>query len=113
MKSGNLFAAIPDSLQVEFTESLAAGAGSFHIERIVSRGHSSPDGFWYEQASSEWVVLLTGSASLEFRDSGETLRMKPGDWIEIEPFLAHRVTATSPTEESIWLALHWSEGSSK
>jgi cupin 2 domain-containing protein len=28
------------------------------IERIVSLGHTSPEGFWYDQDGGEWVVLL-------------------------------------------------------
>lgn len=34
------------------------------VERIVSQGHCSPEGFWYDQAETEWVLpnwnLTTG-----------------------------------------------------
>jgi hypothetical protein len=36
------------------------------IERIVSIGQASPEGFWYDQNQVEFVVLLQGSAQLCF-----------------------------------------------
>jgi len=36
------------------------------IERIISRGQTSPPGFWYDQAWNECVVVLKGSATLQF-----------------------------------------------
>ena len=33
------------------------------IERIVSRGHTSPPDFWYDQPQAEWVIVLAGSAA--------------------------------------------------
>jgi cupin 2 domain-containing protein len=27
------------------------------IERIVSEGHASPEGFWYDQSEHEWVLV--------------------------------------------------------
>jgi len=42
----NLFAGIPDKLPEKLVETLMA-TGSFRIERIVSHGHPSPEGFWY------------------------------------------------------------------
>ncbi len=38
------------------------------IERIVSTGQASPPGFWYDSPRAEWVVLLSGAASLEFEE---------------------------------------------
>jgi len=52
MKSGNLFSDIPDHLPEEQLEILSAGKG-YHIERIISRGHSSPNDFWYDQDAVE------------------------------------------------------------
>jgi len=42
--SGNLFAGIPDTLPHEQIDALLC-APHVRIERIVSRGHSSPPGF--------------------------------------------------------------------
>ena len=63
----NLFANIPDELPEELTATLLE-ADSVRIERIVSHGHASPEGFWYDQPQHEWVVLLSGAARLQFED---------------------------------------------
>jgi cupin 2 domain-containing protein len=73
------------------------------IERIVSHSHSSPAGFWYDQANDEWVVVLRGSATLEFAD-GEITDLKEGDWLTIPRHVKHRVARTGG--ETIWLAVH-------
>ena len=73
------------------------------IERIVSTGHSSPPGFWYDQNESEWVVLLHGEAILEFED--EKRHMVPGDYVLIPPHCKHRVYSTSMKEPTVWLAV--------
>ena len=75
------------------------------IERIVSTGHSSPEGFWYDQARDEWVAVLQGRAELLF-ESGEKLEMGPGDWVLIPARSKHRVTSTSADPPTIWLAVH-------
>lgn len=81
---------------------------SFRLEHIVSNAAASPGEFWYDQADSEWVALIQGTASLEFPDG--SLDLKAGDCLLIEPHLKHRVTATS--EDGVWIALHFDEESS-
>ena len=76
------------------------------IERIVSRGHASPEGFWYDQPSAEWVLLLQGSARLRFEDEPQPRELKPGDWVEIAPHRRHRVEATSVDQATLWLAVY-------
>jgi cupin 2 domain-containing protein len=73
------------------------------ITRIVSHAHSSPADFWYDQADDEWVIVLRGSAMVEFA-SGELVEMTDGDCLTIERHVKHRVARTS--EETIWLAVH-------
>jgi cupin 2 domain-containing protein len=73
------------------------------IERIVSYSHSSPAGFWYDQAEDEWVVILRGAATLEFA-TGELVEMHEGDYLMVPRHLRHRVRRTS--DETIWLAVH-------
>jgi len=77
------------------------------IERIVSYGHRSPDGFWYDQEESEWVIVLKGSAILRFEDESEGITMNPGDFIDIKKHQRHRVEWTDPDQETIWLAVHY------
>ena len=61
----NLFSALPAGSPEELVETLAECKHA-RIERIVSTGHASPDGFWYDQEESEWVVVLKGEAKLLF-----------------------------------------------
>ena len=71
-----LFANTPKHLPEELTTVLQEGHG-VRIERIVSQGHNSPAGFWYDQPESEWVLVLQGAARLEFED--RVVEMSPGD----------------------------------
>ncbi len=111
MRTTNLFEAIPAELPDELVEVLAEGTGRVRIVRLVSQGHVSPDGFWYDQPESEWVVLLQGSATLSFEDlltdEIRAVALKPGDWIEIPPHVRHRVESTDPERPTVWLAVHW------
>jgi cupin 2 domain-containing protein len=103
----NLFAEIPAGLPDELIEVLCAGA-NVRIERIVSHGHASPEGFWYDQDESEWVVLLRGAARLRF-EAGDTIEMRPGDFVNLPAHRRHRVEWTTPTEPTIWLAVHYAD----
>lgn len=67
---------IPDDLPEELFETLVETDG-IHIERIVSRGHTSPEQGWYEQDRKEFVLLLKGGARLEFED-GRSVSMGVG-----------------------------------
>ncbi|MBL9153497.1 MAG: cupin domain-containing protein [Verrucomicrobiales bacterium] len=101
--SGHLFAPIDRAMPVEVTEILAQGRGPVRIERIVSRGHASPEGFWYDQAEEEWVALLSGSATVRFSDHHRALL--PGDWLRIPARCRHRVEATDAGTDTVWLAV--------
>lgn len=103
----NLFTDVPDRLPDELLETLLAG-GAFRLERIVSRGQASADGFWFNQDRPEWVVVLRGSARLRF-EGEEPFRMGPGDFINIPAHKRHRVEWTTPDEPTIWLAVHYDE----
>jgi cupin 2 domain-containing protein len=100
----NLFADLPPHLPQELSTTLLA-AGDVRIERIVSHGQASPEGFWYDQTQGEWVVVLKGAARLEFAD--RTLDLRPGDCIDIPPHARHRVAWTTPDETTVWLAVHY------
>ncbi len=79
--------------------------GKIRIEKILSSGHTTEEGKWYDQAEDEWVVLLSGIAILEFEDNS-ILEMKPGDYIFIPAHKKHRVTFTSKEPSCLWLAIH-------
>lgn len=102
----NLFTDIPGELPNELIETLA-DTGSVRIERIVSKGHTTPEDEWYDQDSDEFVVLLKGAAELEFAD-GRVVKLGPGDWLQIPTHQKHRVCWTDGAVESVWLAVHYS-----
>jgi len=79
---------------------------AFTLEHIVSNGAASPEGFWYDQERTEWVVLLRGGAVLKF-DTGEPLQLSAGDHVVIPARCRHRVERCSP--DALWLALHYQE----
>ena len=99
-----LFANIPASLPEELTTVLQEGHG-VRIERIISHGHSSPEGFWYDQPDDEWLLVLQGVARLEFED--QMVEMSPGDYINIPAHQKHRVAWTTPDEPTAWLAVFY------
>jgi cupin 2 domain-containing protein len=103
MRRGHLFRGVPAPPGGEAVDALVRGA-DVRVERIVSRGHRSPDGFWYDQDEAEWVVLLQGAARLALAD-GRTLELGPGDWIHLEARERHRVEWTDPERDTIWLAV--------
>jgi cupin 2 domain-containing protein len=98
----NLFANLPAATSGERFATLF-DSGATKIERIASYSHASPEGFWYDQADDEWVIVLHGSARLEFA-GGEFVELNPGDYLTIPRHVRHRVART--TEETIWLAVH-------
>lgn len=102
--TGNIFTLPPGTPGEEFLETLAARPGC-RIERILSRGHASSPGFWYDQQEDEWVLLVSGSARLELRDPARTVSLAPGDWILLPAGCRHRVAATAADTDTIWLAV--------
>lgn len=104
MKSTNLLRAIPVELPDELSETLLSRE-DLRIERIVSRGHSSPADFWYDQDQNEWVLVLTGRARLRFAADEEVVELGAGDYLEIAAHRKHRVEWTDPDRDTIWLAV--------
>lgn len=102
----NIYSGIPTDLPEELLTTLAKSQ-HVRIERIVSQGHASPEGFWYDQPEHEWVLLLQGYARLHFED--QTVELKPGDFVNIPAHKKHRVEWTSPDEPTIWLAVWYEE----
>jgi cupin 2 domain-containing protein len=100
----NLFAELPSDISEELTEVLA-NSSHVRIERIVSTGQASPEGFWYDQDEDEWVVVLKGEAKLIFQDDGRQMHMKPGDHINIPAHCKHKILWTTPDEPTVWLAV--------
>lgn len=97
----NLFANVPSNPTVELLTTLleVTESKSVRIERIVSHGHSSPHGFWYDQDEHEWVMVLRGSARLRFEEG--VVEMSPGDFVNIPAHKKHRVEWTTPDEPTV------------
>jgi len=102
----NIFKHIPDDMKEELTEVLLE-TKAVKIERIVSRGHSSPPGYWYDQESNEYVMLLQGSAGLLFEGQDDITIIGPGDSVNIPAHVRHRVEWTDQTEDTIWIAVYY------
>ena len=106
VKSGDIFADVPERLADEETKILAANPGAV-VERIVSTGQASPLEFWYDQDWTEWVIVLEGAARLLIEGEAEARSLGPGDYLELPPRLRHRVEWTDPARPTVWLAVHF------
>lgn len=106
MTCENLFTGIPPKLSEELCTVLCRGKG-VRIQRIVSEGQSSPEGFWYDQEEHEWVVLLEGRAAVQFEGEPQPTELERGSYLNIPAHRRHRVAWTSPTEKTVWLAIHY------
>ncbi|MBF0121696.1 MAG: cupin domain-containing protein [Desulfobacterales bacterium] len=102
----NIFEDIPKDLSNELFEDILRSK-NFRIERIVSKGHRSPEGFWYDQEQNEWVILLKGSAGLRFENEDKIIELTAGDYINIPSHVKHRVEWTDLDQEAIWLAIYY------
>ncbi len=104
---GSLFNGIPREMPEEIFSVILRTEG-FRIERIVSRGQASPPDFWYDQETDEWVLLVSGSASLRFFD-GRVIELMPGDYLLIPRHIRHRVERTDAGRETVWLVIHFDQ----
>jgi cupin 2 domain-containing protein len=104
-KHGNIFnkASMPAD-GAEHSEILLDTTG-FKIERILSEGQITQEGYWYDQPGDEWVILIQGDAVVEFEETGKRVLSK-GDYLWIPAHARHRVTYTSNDPQCIWLAVH-------
>ena len=100
----NLFSS-PCPLPGDEHTTLLLQGESWRLERIHSCLASSPEGFWYDQPEQEWVLLLRGSARLQFEDEQQPRDLCVGDSLLINPHRRHRLLATDPAPGTVWLAL--------
>ena len=101
----NIFDDIPENLDQEIFN-LLIDSENIKIERIISRGHTSPDSGWYDQEKNEWIILLKGAAELTFSNRSK-VSLKQGDHLNIPAHERHKVSWTAPDTETIWLAVHY------
>ena len=101
----NIFNNIPEQLPEELLECLLK-RDNIQIERIISKGHITPPGQWYDQEQDEWVLLLQGQALIVYETGPQTFELKTGDYLLIPAHTRHRVEWTHPDLNTIWLAVH-------
>jgi cupin 2 domain-containing protein len=102
----SLLEQVPQELPDEWVEVLCS-SDAVRIERIISRGHCSPKGFWYDQETNEFVLLLQGGAGISVHGQDHTIVLEPGDYVNIAAHVKHRVEWTDPEEATVWLAVHY------
>jgi cupin 2 domain-containing protein len=105
MSPNNIFACLPGDLTSEVIEDLLR-AKSVRIERIISKGHSTPSEEWYDQAEHEWVLVLEGAGTIRFAD-GREVTLRRGDHLNIPAHTRHQVAWTAPGETTLWLAIFY------
>ncbi len=93
---------IPNS---EELTTVLAESKNVRIERIVSSGQTSPDGFWYDQDENEFVTLLQGEAVISYEDV--SINLKSGDTVLIPAHKKHRVDFTSIEPPCVWLCVFY------
>ena len=105
MEKSNIFDKIPSELTDEVFEQIG-GNDKILIERIISKAQVTPEGQWYDQDRSEWVMVLKGEAKLQF-EQGELIHLQAGEYVDIPAHCKHRVNWTSTETETLWLAVHY------
>jgi cupin 2 domain-containing protein len=104
--AGAVFADLPSDRAKEHVVRLA-GSENVRIERIVSHGQASPEGFWYDQEWAEWVIVLAGTAGLLFEGEAAARTFNAGDYVDIPAHRRHRVAWTDADKPTVWLAVHY------
>jgi cupin 2 domain-containing protein len=77
-----------------------ARLGGVVVEQILSGTLGAPVD--YDQEHDEWVVVLSGGATLAVGD--ESLDLVAGDWVLLHAHERHSLVRTQPGTS--WLALH-------
>ena len=100
----NVLAGPPTPGAEEAVETLLKADG-VRVERIVSRGQASPEGFWYDQDEAEWVLVVSGRARLTIEGEAHDRVLGPGDSVFLPAHCRHRVAWTDPDVPTVWLAV--------
>ncbi len=74
--------------------------GGVVVEQILSASSSTPS--HYRQQHDEWVVVLSGGATLDV--DGERCTLVSGEWILLPAGVRHSVLRTEA--RTSWLAVH-------
>lgn len=97
----NIFEITQPPTTTELTDVLVQNT-VLRIERIVSTGQTSD---WYDQEEKEFVILLSGAATIDF--GNEQQNLVAGDYLVIPAHQRHRVSATSQEPACVWLCVFY------
>ena len=106
MNLQNIFSDLPSTVNEELVSEILVSS-HIRIEKIVSKGHTSPPAGWYDQKENEWVMVLQGSGTLIF-ENGTEVCLGKGDYLNIPAHEKHKVSWTDPNQLTVWLALFYS-----
>ena len=110
MHTRNLLNDIPSPLPTELFQDLVS-TNHLRIERILSHGHHTVPGEWYDQDEHEWILVVQGEASLLFIDpqtqQQQLVQLGPGARINIPARQKHRVEWTHPDMTTVWLCVFY------
>ncbi len=101
----NIFNNIPSEIPNEIFEDIIS-TEKLRIERIISKGQTSPDNGWYDQNENEWLIVLSGYGVIEYIN-GVKVTLKQGGYLNIKAHEQHRVIETSSDEATVWLAIFY------
>ena len=90
----------------ERIDALATSA-AVRVERIVSHGHATPGGEWFDQDWNEWVLVVSGAARLRIEGEASARVLRAGDYVALPAHCRHRVEWTDPDRATVWLAVHY------
>lgn len=107
IQTGNFLDGVPGSSDTEFLTDFLSTTDVL-IERIVSFGQSSPEGFWYDNERGELVFVLDGEGDVEF-DDGRTYKLSKGQYLNIPAHAKHRVSRTASGRKTVWLCIYYNE----
>ncbi|MCI5117080.1 MAG: cupin domain-containing protein [Candidatus Electrothrix sp. LOE1_4_5] len=103
----HIFTDLPVDLKNEQVDEILQ-AENIRIERIVSKGHTSPTTGWYDQEENEWVLVLQGAGTILFAEDNQRVTLQQGDFFHIPAHAKHKVVWTDPEEFTVWLAMYYS-----
>jgi cupin 2 domain-containing protein len=116
VRAGNLFADVSAAGAGEEVFNEIFAQPGLKIERIISRGQASPTEFSYDQAWNERVIVLKGSATLQFEDEPATRALSEGDYVFIpgtveslhQVWAAHTSETREENKEKLTASTVWS-----
>jgi len=77
------------------------------IEKIYSSGQSSPIGQWLKEKVNEFVYVVEGCSSINFKKENMIYTLKKGDYFIIPKGTEHRVENTDSENITTWLTIHF------